>query len=258
MKTRSMGCCISGGGPAGLMLGYLLARAGVEVTVLEKHADFLRDFRGDTIHPSTMELMAQLGLLTEFLKLPHSKFDRMTFDFDGQVVPVADFSTLDVAAPYVAMMPQWDFLDFIADRAQALPNFHLRMRTEARGLLMDGERVVGIRAEGPKGPLEIRAELSVAADGRHSVLREAAGLESRCFGTPIDVLWFRLSMKPDDPDGSFGRMRAGRIAVLLNRGDYWQCAQVVPKGGITDQWYFNNLPGSGTDFCPIVNCIFLV
>lgn len=231
MDVPKTQCCIAGGGPAGLMLGYLLARAGVRVTVLEKHGDFLRDFRGDTIHPSTMQIMHDLGLLDAFLRLPHARFDTMGFDFDGDFVTVADFSALNVAAPFVAMMPQWDFLDFIADRGRELPGFDLRMNCEATGLVRDGGRIVGVTANGPRGPLRIEAGLTVAADGRHSRLRGAAGLVPQVFGSPIDVLWYRLSRRSGDTDGSLGRIRGGRIVVMLNRGSYWQCASVVAKGG---------------------------
>jgi 2-polyprenyl-6-methoxyphenol hydroxylase-like FAD-dependent oxidoreductase len=231
MTSLSTRCCITGGGPAGLVLGYLLARAGVGVVVLEKHADFLRDFRGDTIHPSTLQLMADLGLLEDFLRLPHDRFRTMTADFEGHSVRVADFSTLKVAAPFVAMMPQWDFLDWLADHGRALKGFRLLMSTEAQGLIEEGGRVAGVRAEGPEGPLEVRAPLVVACDGRHSTLRAAAGLPVEDLGAPIDVLWFRLSRRPDDPPEALGRFRGGRIFVMLNRGDYWQCAHVVAKGG---------------------------
>lgn len=223
-------CCIAGGGPAGLMLGYLLARAGVAVTVLEKHADFLRDFRGDTIHPSTMEIMHDLGLLQEFLTLPHQKVPDLTARFSNESLRIADFSRLPVKAPYVAMMPQWDFLNFLARHAAAYPNFQLLMQTEATSLLIEGNEVAGISASDPDGPLTIRAPLTIAADGRGSALREASGLAVTDFGAPMDVLWFRLSRQPGDTDQTQGRFDRGQIFVMLNRGDYWQCAYVIAKG----------------------------
>ncbi|MCY1126653.1 FAD-dependent oxidoreductase [Frigidibacter sp. RF13] len=223
-------CCIAGGGPAGLMLGYLLARAGLKVTVLEKHADFLRDFRGDTIHPSTMEVMSRLGLLDDFLKLPHQKVPTVAANFGGEELILGDFSHLKVAAPYVAMMPQWDFLNFLAARAAAFPGYDLRMRTEATGLMTDGGQVTGVRVLGPEGVGEIPARLTIAADGRGSVLRQAAGLEVMDLGASIDVLWFRLSRRPGDTDQTQGRFDRGRIFIMLNRGEYWQCAKVIAKG----------------------------
>jgi 2-polyprenyl-6-methoxyphenol hydroxylase-like FAD-dependent oxidoreductase len=224
-------CCISGGGPAGLMLGFLLAKTGVDVTVLEKHADFLRDFRGDTVHPSTMQTIEELGLLDDFLKLPHQPVSSFNGQFGNEVVHLADFKTLAVSTPYIAIMPQWDFLNFLADRASAYPNFRLLMRTEANDLIRDGSRVVGVKARGPEGDIEIRSDLVVAADGRWSRLRAAAGLGLEDRGAPIDVLWFRVSRKPEDTDQVQARFDSGRVSIALNRGDYWQCAFVIPKGG---------------------------
>jgi 2-polyprenyl-6-methoxyphenol hydroxylase-like FAD-dependent oxidoreductase len=223
-------CCIVGGGPAGLMLGFLLARAGIDVVVLEKHADFLRDFRGDTIHPSTMAIMDDLGLLDEFLRLPHQPVPDLAVQFGATRLRMADFSRLPVRAPFIAMMPQWDFLNFLSRHAAAHPSFRLLMETEATDLWREGERVVGIRGKGPAGELGIRADLTVAADGRDSVLRKAAALEVEDFGAPMDVLWFRLSRQPGDTAETQGRLDAGRIFIMLNRGDYWQCAFVIPKG----------------------------
>jgi 2-polyprenyl-6-methoxyphenol hydroxylase-like FAD-dependent oxidoreductase len=230
MRELSTSCCIAGGGPAGMMLGFLLARAGVDVTVLEKHADFLRDFRGDTIHPSTMQLMAELGLLDEFLQLPHTKERSIVARFGDQDVPIADFSHLPVAAPYIAFMPQWDFLDFLADRGRELPHFTLLMQAKATGLVREGGRIAGITADTEEGPATIRADLVVAADGRHSDLRQAGGFKIDEIGAPMDVLWFRLSRRESDVAHTFGQVARGRFAVMLNRGDYWQCAYVIPKG----------------------------
>ena len=223
-------CCIAGGGPAGLMAGFLLARAGIAVIVLEKHADFLRDFRGDTIHPSTMEVMAELGLLQDFLKLPHQPVRELTVQFGRERIKMADFAHLPVHAPFIAMMPQWDFLNFIADKAKAYPGFRLLMQSEATGLIHDGAQTTGVTATTPDGPIEIRARLTIAADGRDSRLRQASGLTVQDLGAPMDVLWFRLSRQPGDTDQTQARMDAGRIFIMLNRGDYWQCAFVIAKG----------------------------
>lgn len=227
-------CCIAGGGPAGLMTGMLLARAGVDVVVLEKHADFLRDFRGDTIHPSTTEVMHELGWLDEFLALPHQKVHQLAVRFGEKRYEMADFSHLDVAAPYIAMMPQWDFLDFIDDKARRYPGYSLRRQTEATGLIREGGRVVGVEAiagkEEPGRLLKVRADLVIAADGRDSRLRAASNLPVTDYGAPMDALWFRLPRKATDTDETFGRFDRGRIFIMLNRGDYWQCAYVIAKG----------------------------
>jgi 2-polyprenyl-6-methoxyphenol hydroxylase-like FAD-dependent oxidoreductase len=223
-------CCIAGGGPAGLMLAVLLARAGVDVVVVEKHPDFLRDFRGDTIHPSTMELMHELGWLDDFLKLPHERVTRLVARFGDELIALADLSGLPVQAPYIAMMPQWDFLNFLAERGRRYQAFKLRMQTTAETLIETDGMVTGIRATTPAGTLEIHADLVVAADGRQSTLRSASGLAGEDFGAPMDVLWFRLPREPDDPLSTGATFAAGRIFITLNRGDYWQCAFVIPKG----------------------------
>jgi 2-polyprenyl-6-methoxyphenol hydroxylase-like FAD-dependent oxidoreductase len=213
-----------------MMLGLLLARAGVSVLVMEKHADFLRDFRGDTIHPSTLELMLELGLLPEFLALPHQEVPRLIAQFGDRTVPIADFTHLPTRCRFIALMPQWDFLDFLARQAARYPTFQLLMETEATGLIEENGRVQGVRATGREGGLAVRADLVVAADGRASVLRERAGLQVDDLGAPMDVLWFRLSRRPTDPDATMGRFDVGRIFVLLNRGEHWQCGYVIPKG----------------------------
>jgi 2-polyprenyl-6-methoxyphenol hydroxylase-like FAD-dependent oxidoreductase len=213
-----------------MMLGLLLARAGVPVLVLEKHADFLRDFRGDTIHPSTLELMHELGLLEEFLHLPHQQVTRLTAQFGEFPVTIADFSRLPTRCRFIAMMPQWDFLDFLARHAKRYPTFQLEMRAEATGLVEDAGQVTGLHAATEGGPLEVRTDLVVAADGRSSVLRERAGLRVQDLGAPMDVFWFRLSRRPEDPSATMGRFDIGRIFVLINRGEHWQCGVVIPKG----------------------------
>jgi 2-polyprenyl-6-methoxyphenol hydroxylase-like FAD-dependent oxidoreductase len=215
-----------------MMLGLLLARAGVDVLVLEKHADFLRDFRGDTIHPSTLEVMHELGLLEAFLTLPHQEVRQLRAQIGDQVVPVADFGHLPTRCRFIALMPQWDFLDFLARQASRYPGFQLRMRAEVVGLLEDGDRIAGLRATTEQGSLTVRADLVVGADGRHSTVRERAGLPGRTFGTPIDVLWFRLSRRSGDPAATMGRFDPGRIFVLIERGEHWQCGFVIPKGTI--------------------------
>jgi 2-polyprenyl-6-methoxyphenol hydroxylase-like FAD-dependent oxidoreductase len=230
-ETLTTQCAIAGGGPAGMMLGFLLARAGIAVTLLEKHEDFLRDFRGDTIHPSTLEVMHELGLLEDFLKIPHDEVRELSAQVGPDHLTLADFRHLPTRCKFIALMPQWDFLDFLADQAKLLPNFHLRMNTTATGLIEDGDRVGGATADGPDGALTIRAPLTIAADGRHSVLRGAAGLAVEEFGAPMDVLWFRLSRQPDDPRETFGRVETGHLMIMLNRDSYWQIAFIIRKGG---------------------------
>jgi len=225
-------CAIAGGGPAGMMLGFLLARAGVDVAVLEKHADFLRDFRGDTVHPSTLDLIYELGLLDAFLDLPHQKIERLSAQIGEARIRMADFSHLPTHCKYIVLMPQWDFLNFLAKQGKRYQTFDLHMQAEAIGLIEEGGRVVGLRARTPDGTLTIRADLVVGADGRHSTVREKAGLESDDYGAPMDVLWFRLSRKSSDDADTFGHAEAGKMMVMLDRGDYWQCAFVIPKGGI--------------------------
>jgi 2-polyprenyl-6-methoxyphenol hydroxylase-like FAD-dependent oxidoreductase len=226
-------CCIAGGGPAGMMLGFLLARAGVEVVVLEKHADFLRDFRGDTIHPSTLSVMDDLGLLQEFLQLPHQRVERLTANVYGEAVTIADFTHLKASCPFLVMMPQWDFLDFLARKGRANPRFHLHMGTRATGVIERDGAVVGVRADQDGQMLDIRCDLAVAADGRHTTLRESAGLANEELGAPIDVLWFRLTRDPSNGNAQTGGyIRRNLFLVAINRDSYWQCAYVIPKGSL--------------------------
>jgi 2-polyprenyl-6-methoxyphenol hydroxylase-like FAD-dependent oxidoreductase len=230
-QSTQTACCIAGGGLAGMVLGFLLARAGIEVLVLEKHADFFRDFRGDTIHPSTFELMYELGLLDDFLRVPHQQLLQIGAAVDDFSVTVVDFSHLPVHCKFVGLMPQWDFLNFIAEKAKAYPQFHLHMESEVTDLLIENNRVAGVRAKTRDGDREFRAALIVGADGRHSIVRAKAGFEVLDLGAPIDVLWMRVSRQPGDPAQTLGRFRAGKLLVTLDRGDYWQCAYVISKGG---------------------------
>ena len=226
-------CCIAGGGPAGMMLGFLLARAGVAVTVLEKHADFLRDFRGDTIHPSTLELMYELGLLDEFLKLPHSRSALISPARSAMTtLTLADFSHLPTHCKFIALMPQWDFLDFLAAHGKRYPKFDLRMKDGSDRPDRGGRARRRPAGEDGGRRIEIGADLVVGCDGRHSTVRVSAGFAVDNLGAPIDVLWFRVSRRASDTAETFGHMEAGRMMVMLNRNDYWQCAYVIPKGGI--------------------------
>ena len=228
----SVRCCIVGGGPAAMMLGLLLARAGVDVVVLEKHADFLRDFRGDTIHPSTLELLYELGLLENFLKLTHQEAREISAEIGAVSLPVADFRHLPTHCKFIAFMPQWHFLNFLAEQAARYPSFDLRMQAEVTGVIEESGRVVGVHSTTPDGPLEIRADLVVAADGRSSVVREKAGLRIKELGAPMDVLWFRLSRRSNDPEQTMGRFDIGQIFIMINRGEHWQCGFVIPKGSV--------------------------
>jgi 2-polyprenyl-6-methoxyphenol hydroxylase-like FAD-dependent oxidoreductase len=231
-RQLSTRCCIVGAGPCGLMLGFLLARAGVDVVILEKHGDFLRDFRGDSIHPSTLQVMEELGLLDQFLELPHAKAHVISEQFGSRKIAYLDFRALPPRVNFMAMMPQWDFLNFLAERGGNYPAFHLRMRAEAVGLIKEGGRVTGVCADTPDGPIEVRADLTVGCDGRYSLVRSCAGIEVDEFGAPMDVLWFRLPKTLNDPAETTSRFQSGRSIILMNRGDYWQCACPIPKGSI--------------------------
>ena len=225
-------CCIAGGGPAGMMLGLLLGRAGVKTVVLEKHGDFLRDFRGDTVHPSTLMIMQELGLIDDFLKLPHSKIRALSAEIGGTSVKIADFAHISAPCKFVALMPQWDFLNFLADQGRRFPALKVMLSAEVTSLTEDAGRVVGVEVRTEDGPLEIRADLVVGCDGRASTVRAASGLVVQDLGSPIDVLWFRLSKKPGDPEQVLGRLGADTMIVTIDRTDYWQCAYVIGKGGI--------------------------
>ena len=223
-------CCIAGGGPAGMMLGFLLARMGVDVYVLEKHADFLRDFRGDTIHPSTLEIKHELGILEEFLKRPHQEVRELAGQVGTETATIADFTHLPTRCQFLAFMPQWDFLNFIAEHAKLYPTFHLKMQAEVTDLIEQNGRIIGVRGKTPDRMFEIQADLTVGADGRHSIVRQRADLIIINVGAPMDVMWMQVSRKPSDPGQTFGRVDVGRILALLDREDYWQIAYVIPKG----------------------------
>ncbi|MBR0753881.1 FAD-dependent oxidoreductase [Bradyrhizobium jicamae] len=230
LRTMKVRCCVVGGGPAGMMLGYLLGRAGVDVVVLEKHADFFRDFRGDTVHPSTLQVMDELGLIDGFLKLPHQELQKMDGIFGGVSVRVADLSRLKVKHNFIAFMPQWDFLNFLREAGKRFASLKVMMSAEATDLIRRGDTIAGVRAMTPDGPIEIEADLTVACDGRHSTVRERAGLEVEEIGAPMDVLWFRAGRRPNETENVFARVDPGKMMVTFDRGDYWQCAYVIAKG----------------------------
>jgi 2-polyprenyl-6-methoxyphenol hydroxylase-like FAD-dependent oxidoreductase len=231
-ETLQVQCCIAGGGPAGMMLGYLLGRAGVKTVVLEKHGDFLRDFRGDTVHPSTLMIMQELGLIEDFLKLPHSEIHALSAEIGENEVKVADFSRISAPCRFVALMPQWDFLNFLADKGRRFPALKILMSSQVTGLIEASGRVVGVNATTANEAIEVRADLVVGCDGRGSTVRAASGLGVQDLGSPIDVLWFRLSKKSGDPSQVLGHLEADSMIVTIDRGDYWQCAFVIGKGGI--------------------------
>jgi 2-polyprenyl-6-methoxyphenol hydroxylase-like FAD-dependent oxidoreductase len=232
METKDIHtqCCIAGGGPAGILLGYLLARAGIEVVVLEKWPDFFRDFRGDTIHPSTLEALHELGLLEDFLKLPHNKMERMTLNIGTKRITVADLRHLHTRCPYIAFIPQWDFLNFLAEKARAFPTFHLHMATEAVDLITEAGKTVGVKAKNADGEFSIHAPLTIGADGRHSTIRKKGGFAVDELGVPIDVLWFRIARTDKDQLESLGYIDNGQALVMLDRREYWQCALIIQKG----------------------------
>ncbi|HWT70639.1 MAG TPA: FAD-dependent oxidoreductase [Oxalicibacterium sp.] len=227
-------CCIAGGGPAGMMLGLLLARAGIDVIVLEKHGDFLRDFRGDTVHPSTLDLMQELGLLQAFLQRPHNRAHDLHVTIGGRNMTIIDFTHVPTHCKFIALMPQWEFLDFLRDHAETYPGFHLMQNAEVTGLLEQDGRVTGVQVHSADGPLSVHADLVIGGDGRHSTVRRAAELAVQDIGAPIDVLWMRLPTARGDSPDTGAHIGAGHFFVTIHRGDYWQCAYVIAKGGIDD------------------------
>jgi 2-polyprenyl-6-methoxyphenol hydroxylase-like FAD-dependent oxidoreductase len=232
--TLQTSCCIAGGGPAGMMLGFLLARMGVSVVVLEKHSDFLRDFRGDTIHPSTLELMYELGLLEEFLKRPHQEVRELSAQIDGAMLKIGDFTGLPTHCKMLALMPQWDFLNFLTEQGRRYAGFQVKMECEATGLIEEQGRIVGVSAKTSDGTLAVRAKLCVGADGRHSIMRERADLQVIDLGAPMDVVWLRISRRPGDHEQTLGHAESGKIFVMINREDYWQCGYIIPKGSFEE------------------------
>src|SRR5205809_7189111 len=248
MNTR---CCIAGAGPAGMMLGFLLARAGIEVVVLEKHGDFLRDVRGDTIHPTTLALMHELGILDDFLQKPHQEVRELGGRIGNEFVILADFSHLPTHCKFIALMPQWDFLEFLAEHARRDRNFELKMRAEVIDVLEDAGRIIGVRANTPEGMVDIHADLIVEADGRHSIVREKAGRPVDELGAPMDVLWFRVSRQTGDGEQTLGHISKGKMMVMLNRDDYWQCAYLIRKGDF-DRIKEAGLPAFHNDVVSVV------
>ncbi len=244
-------CCIVGGGPAGMMAGYLLARAGIDTIVIEKWPDFFRDFRGDTIHPSTLELMYELGLLDEFLKLPHNKTTQLSAKIGNDEIVIADFSKLKMHCPFIAFMPQWDFLNFIAEKAKKIPCFHLFMETEAIDLIHSNEDITGVIARKNNQQITIQSKLVIGADGRHAMTREKSHLTLESLSAPMDVLWFHLSRYSTDPKESFGRLDHGRMVVMIERGDYWQCGYLIRKGGY-DNIVKNGIETFRNDFAELM------